>query len=206
MVVGKIHEGAPVGVGDVVFAGPEVVADGAFDQLVWGRRGHFADGQAVGAQKAVDRVGGQGGQELAFGVSPEVFRRRANEHGPGSNQRNELMLVDRKLVLAAVVLAKVGAEPVRERGVDPRNGFAEVAPRECGPATAGIVRDHHGEPLVLGTRPERGLPQAGVAHDDDFSRVDLGRDFEVIDRTRKAPGPCADRTHSSAAGRAWLGW
>ena len=41
MVIGEIHEGVPVVVGDVVLAGPDAVADGALDQLIAAGLGHL---------------------------------------------------------------------------------------------------------------------------------------------------------------------
>ena len=76
--------------------------------------GHLGDGQAVGAQQAVDGIGGQGGQEFPFGIGPQVVLGRADQDGPGGDQGDQLVLVDRQLVLMAVVLAEVGAEPVGE--------------------------------------------------------------------------------------------
>ena len=99
VMVGEFHEGVPVVGGDVVLAGADAVADRALDQLVGGRPGHFGDGQAVGAQQAVDGVGRQGGQEFPFGVGPQVFLGRADQDRPRGDQGDQLVLVDRQLRL-----------------------------------------------------------------------------------------------------------
>ena len=67
-MVGEVHHRVPVVGGDLVLAGTEVIADRALDQLSGRWPGHFGDGQAVGAEQAIDGIGGQGGQEFAFGI------------------------------------------------------------------------------------------------------------------------------------------
>ena len=86
----------------------------ALDQLPRGWRGHFGDGQAVGAEQAVNGIGGKGGEEFAFGIGMQVVLGRANQDGPRGDQGDQLVLVDRQFVFMAVVLAEIGAKPVRE--------------------------------------------------------------------------------------------
>ena len=57
-------------------------------------------------------------EELSLGVCPEIFRGRADEHGPRRDQGNQLVLVHGEPILAAVVRVKIGAEPVGEAGID----------------------------------------------------------------------------------------
>ena len=83
--------------------------------------------QAVGAQQPIDRIGVLGGKELAARVGPAVFHGAGHVHRPRRDQRDQHVLIDRQVVLLAVVLVEVVAEPVRERLVDRGHGLAEDA-------------------------------------------------------------------------------
>ena len=70
-------------------------------------------------------------------------------------QGDQLVLVDRQPLLVVAVLVVVGAEPVGKRSVHPPYGLAENPPRQRRAAAARVVRDHHGEPWIGRTRPQR---------------------------------------------------
>ena len=89
--------------------------------------GQLVDGQAVGAEQPIDGIGGLGCQELALGVGPEVFRGARDQNGTGSDEGDQLVLINGQLVLAIIELLEVAAEPVRKRGVEVGHGLAEDA-------------------------------------------------------------------------------
>ena len=114
VMVGEIHERIPVVGGDVVLARPDVIADRALDELVGCRRRHRCRGQSVGAQKLVDRRRPRAARNSPLGSAQRSSAAEQIEHRPGCDQGDQLVLVDGKAIFVAVVLVKVGAEPVRE--------------------------------------------------------------------------------------------
>ena len=74
-----------------------------------------------------------------------------------------------------------------------RDRFAEDPPGQGGPAAAGVVRDHEGEPLVRGPGPEGRLAQPRMAHHATRRGVDVGVGLEVVHGPAQAPGPGGDR-------------
>jgi hypothetical protein len=151
----------PVVVGEVVPARADVVADPSLDRLI--HRGHLARGQAVGSQEPVDRVGTEGGQELALRVGPAVLDRARDVERPRGDEGQQLVLIDRQLGLAVRETSEVGAEPVREalRYRGHRLAVDPLAERRA--AAARLVGDHHREARILGPGPERRLAQPRVA-------------------------------------------
>ena len=133
------------------------------------------------------------GEELASRVGPEVFGGAGDVDRAGGCQGNEHVLIDRQLLLAAVVASKPVAEPVREPRVDEGDVFAVAAPRQGRPAAPGVVADGHGEALVAGAGPQGGLAEAGVPHHRHPVRVDVGIGFQVVADAAQAPCPGADR-------------
>ena len=103
------------------------------------------------------------------------------------------MLVDRQLILMAVVLPEIGAEPVRERRVDLLNGLAKIAARQGSATASRLHGDHDREPRVDCASPERCLAETRMAHDGDLAAVDLGCGFEIIKGPAQAPRPRSDR-------------
>ena len=72
VIVDEVHHRFPVVVRNLVFAGTEVIANGALDQLPGHWRGHFGNGKAVGTKQAVDRIGGECGEEFSLGIGMQV--------------------------------------------------------------------------------------------------------------------------------------
>src|SRR5439155_1188006 len=77
--------------------------------------------------------------------------------------------------------------------VDAPDVLAEAAARDGGAAFARVVGDHDGEALVLRARPQGGLAQARMAHDDHAACIDVLVGLEIIESAAAAPGPAADR-------------
>lgn len=174
-----------------MFAFADVVADGASDGGFFDRR-VFLDEQAGHAEDAIDGVGGEGAEELAFGVGPGVFESGVDVYRPGGDEGDQHVLIDGDCVLFVVVLFEVAGEPVGEGSIYAGGGFAELAAGEGGAAFAAVVGDDDGEAFVLGASPEGCFADAGMAVEDDFGRVDFLLFFEDVHGAGKTPGPGAE--------------
>ena len=127
MYVGKIEILVPVKLGHVVLARADVIADAAVDGLV--DLGPLLGRQAFGTQETIDRVGTDAGQELAVGVGPLVILGTGHVKSSRGDGRQELMLIDRQVILAFVVIAESRGEPMRETRVDISQTFTDPAKR-----------------------------------------------------------------------------
>ena len=117
----------------------------------------------------------------------------AMKTGTGASRSDEHVLVKGQVLLGVVVLAELGAEPVREGGVDGGDVFAEFSFGEGRTAASGLGGDGHGEAFVIGAGPEGGFAQAGMSDDGDALRIEaviLG--FDIVHDSAQAPGPGAD--------------
>ena len=94
------------------------------------------------------------GEEFAFWVSPWVSGSAGDVNGARRGQGDEQVLIHRQVVYTVVVLGEVVAEPVGEAGVDALDRLAELTPAQRRAAATGVVRDDHGESLVLRAGPE----------------------------------------------------
>ena len=127
-----------------------------------------------------------------MGVGPEVGVGADDVDGAGGDEGDEHVLVDGELVFLVIILFEVFAEPVGVGDVGVAGGFAEAAAEEGGAAAAGVVGDDEGEAFILGAGPERGLAEAGLAHDGDAGVVDVIIGLKVVEGAAQAPGPGAD--------------
>src|SRR5689334_22424228 len=122
------EELGPVVVRHIVRAGAEMEADRAVER----RRVHGGHRRGEGgacAEQGVDRLGGLRGEEGAAWIAPEVVGGDGDVDGARCDEGDELVLVDGKLVLAAVVLVEVAGEPEGEAAVVLGYRLAEIAPR-----------------------------------------------------------------------------
>src|SRR5271157_5428716 len=129
-MVREVHVGVPVVGGDVVLARADAIADGALDQRGNRGLGPARDGQTVGAEQTIDGIGTPGRQELPLGIGPEIFRCARDQDGSGSDQGNQLVLIEREHELTIAEGLEVATEPVRKRGVQARDGRTEDAPAQ----------------------------------------------------------------------------
>ena len=155
MPVGELDELFPIVGIDRVAAGADVVADVAIEQrLVGGRQ--LGDGERLFAEQPIHRGGVVRGLELTVRIGPRVRRGAGDVHRPRGDEREQHVLIQRQVVLSVVEFAGVDAEPVGE-AVDFGHRLAELAPPQRRAAAAGLGRDGQREPLVLRSRPKRGL-------------------------------------------------
>src|SRR5690606_24090828 len=145
----------------VMPSGANVVSDVDSYRRVLGW--HLPHAQARLTEEAIYRFGMQARQELALRVGPQVLGGAGHVHRTGCYGSQEHVLVDRQGVFTVVVLLEVAGKPVGKRRVDDGYRLAELPPAEGRAATAGVVRDSQGKPLVLGRGPKGRLTEARVA-------------------------------------------
>ena len=116
----------PIVVGEIVFSGSDVVADVTRkNRLVGGR--HFHGGESFETEEIVDGFGVGGGEEFTFGVGPVVFSRAGNVNRSGGDERDQLVLVDWKVVFFLVESVVVSTEPMGKRFINACDAFAVFA-------------------------------------------------------------------------------
>ena len=124
--VAEVEILVPIVVGEVVFSGSDVVADVAGENGLVGS-GHFHGGESFETEEIVDRFGVGSGEEFAFGIGPVVFGRAGNVNRPGGDERDELVLVDWKVLFFLVESVVVSTEPMGERFINACDAFAVLA-------------------------------------------------------------------------------
>ena len=116
MAIGEFEVLFPIILGDVMFTGPDMVADEIPDRLIEIR--HFIDTEALFPEQPIDGFGMFGGKEFPFWVGPLIFDGAGDIDRPGSDEGDQFMLIDRQFILVAVVSQKIIAEPVWKGGID----------------------------------------------------------------------------------------
>ena len=153
----------PVGIGCVA-AGVLTEAQVPIDARCFDGRKHGCF-EARFAEQTIDRAGGDGGHEHAFGVGPAITigGSAADEQRPRRGKSDELVRVDWKVapLERAGVLEEVTCHPVILpcRG-DILDDLAPVASVEFGSAFAGRTDVADGEASVIGHGDESGLAPA----------------------------------------------
>src|SRR5688572_20139770 len=115
--VREIHEPLPVVGGEIVPAGANVIRHPPAHQRRI-ERGHLVGSDGGLAIQSVDRRRVRQRQVLPALVGPEIRIGAGDVRRPRGDERDELLLVDWQVVLAAVELLEVVAEPVGESAVD----------------------------------------------------------------------------------------
>ncbi|MDG2322681.1 MAG: hypothetical protein P8M08_04105 [Akkermansiaceae bacterium] len=109
-----------------MFSRSDVVADvTGKNGPVWS--GHFHGGESFETEEIVDGLGVGGGEEFTFGVGPVVFGCAGNVNRPGGDERNELVLVDWKVLFFLVESVVVSTKPMGERFINACDAFAVFA-------------------------------------------------------------------------------
>jgi hypothetical protein len=88
--VGEIHILIPIVRSDIVPAGANVEADGRHDPPMQGR--HSGGAETIGAEKPVNRRGGDGGEEPAARVGPQVVLGDRDEERTWRGKGQQLVL------------------------------------------------------------------------------------------------------------------
>src|SRR5437016_1994268 len=101
----------PIGSGHGVLPGADEIAERAIDQLV--ELGARAIGQALRAEKAIDRRGELEQLKLTARIGPYVLFSIGHEHWPRRAQRDQAVLIERQLAQIVIEELEVAAEPVR---------------------------------------------------------------------------------------------
>ncbi len=165
-----------------------VVADRALQQRRLGR-GHFRRRDPFQAQELIDGRRVHGGEELVSRVGALVLAGAGDVEQTRGDERGEHVLIHGQVLLAAVEVLVVLAEPVRKILVDVGNAFpAFPACNRCARA-AGVVAHHHCEALIFRPGPERRLASARMSHHSHALRIDAGVRHEIIHAATRAPGP-----------------
>src|SRR5688572_32614301 len=118
--------------------GTDVIANAMLTDRLFKRR-HAIGAQATYAQKLIDWIGMQAGEEFTTRVSPEILIGAGDIHAPRCDQGNEHVLIDGNFGFAAVVLVEVFAEPMWKRVVDSLHRFAKRSARERGSSAARFI-------------------------------------------------------------------
>ena len=100
------------------------------------------------------------GEPFAALIRPEVFVRTRHINGSWRDERDEFMLIERKVVFAIDVFSVIAAEPMLEGVLDDLQRFAEAASGDGGSRTAGAIGNRERPPFVLRTAPQCGLATA----------------------------------------------
>src|SRR6266851_591437 len=126
--VGKSQELIPIEGGDRMLAGTNVIRDGMHDRLV--ERRHLTGPKILPAQLPIDRASSNTCEELTLGIAPAIVVGARNIYGAGSDQGNQFVGIDGKLVDMIRIFLEVGTEPVRKRVDKMGDSFSIVAPRQ----------------------------------------------------------------------------
>lgn len=113
MLVGEVHEAAPVVFGQVMLPGAEVITDVTFVHRRVGG-GHDRAGNPFHSEQAKHRTGMHGGKKLAFRIGPFVLRRACDIEQTRRDERGEHVLVERQFVFAIGKAFVVVIEPMRK--------------------------------------------------------------------------------------------
>src|SRR4029077_4721546 len=100
----------PIKIRDCVLSIAIMESDRTHDWLI--QRWHLIGTEVLCAQQPVQRSGGHACAELALWISPLVIFRSRDVDGAGSNQRDQLVSVDRKLIGVVGIFLVVRAELV----------------------------------------------------------------------------------------------
>lgn len=128
MFVGETEVLFPIVIGDIVFAGADMVADGPGDRVI--ESGHISRAEAVGAEETVNWFGVFGGEKLAAGIGPEILFGTGDIDRARRHEGNQHVLVDGAIVLPGVIFFEVRAKPMREGCIDTLDCLAEGAPAQ----------------------------------------------------------------------------
>ena len=123
----------------VVFACAVVETDVACDRRIWRR--HFRGGKALRTKQAVDVRRGDGGEEFAARICILIVRRGGDDERSWGDEREQFMLVERKVFLPPDELVETIDEPNRHMPVEMllemlRQVFAVFSTMESTAATA----------------------------------------------------------------------
>src|SRR5207249_9879206 len=135
------------------------------DQSSW--LGHLFRVQAAGTQEAINGVSRLQDLELTLRVGPGVLHGVRQQHGAGSHQGNEAVLVERQLLGLVVKLLEGSVEPMGKTIVDLLDRFAGLPAAGRRPAAASLVRNNQGDPFIEGSGQERSLAQTRMTDDRD---------------------------------------
>ena len=154
------------------------------------RRLRFADHliaiEGKGALGALQAVPG------SLGVCPEIIPGAGHIKLPGGNGGQQQVLVHRQGIFLAAVFGVFRAEPVGEYRVDGLDRFPVIAAAQACAGVSGVVGDHQPDPLIVGTGPDGGLAQTGMAHHGNMPGINGAVLHHIIHRPHQAKGPGAD--------------
>ena len=129
MPISELEVLLPVKIRHIMLTRAHVVTDGVTHGLIdlW----HFRFRDPVFSQQSINRVRMNARQKFALRVCPSIFLRAGNINRARCHQSNQLVLVDREQGFPVVVVGKISAKPMRERGVDASQRFPKSAPAQC---------------------------------------------------------------------------
>jgi hypothetical protein len=102
------------------------------------------------------------------------------------------MGVEWHFIFILVVFPKVLAEPVREGGIDPKNGLADFPSFNCSTTAAGIIGNDKRKSRVGNACPKRGLAEPGVADYSHFGSINIRVVLEIVERPAQSPSPSSN--------------
>ena len=139
IAVGDVPIVLPILLRLVMFACAVVETDVACDRRIWRR--HFRGGNALRTKQAVDVRRGDGGEKLAAWIRVLVVRGGGDDERTRGDEREQFMLVERKVFLPPDELVETIDEPNRHMPVEMllemlRQVFAVFTTMESAAATA----------------------------------------------------------------------
>jgi len=117
----------PIFEDEVVLARPQVIVSPIAVYSATDAR-HLRRTESLHSQQLEYRGRMHDAQEFSMRVGPEIFTRTSHRHCPRGEECNQLMLVNRKVVLAVTEAFELRAEPMGKGRSDPRNLFLPRKP------------------------------------------------------------------------------